>query len=101
MNKWILNEIRKLKLAFAQDYLDAPVKKGFIHGMEIPGKYQVQQAFVQDMKMFINLAMMQDPLTSKVEKGERQKKLAKLLKHLQEVEGDIAGSEFDQEINDS
>jgi len=101
MNKWILREIKKLKLTFAAEFLAAPVKKAFIHGFEVPGKYQVQQAFVQDMKMFINLAMMKDPLTMQSDKGKTQEKFAQLLKDLDALEGDASGSEFDQEISDS
>ena len=101
MKQWILNEIKKLKLTFAADFMAAPVKKAFIHGFEVPGKYQVQQAFVQDMKMFINLAMMKDPLTMEDEKDKTQEKFAKLLKDIDALEGDASGSEFDQEISDS
>ena len=101
MRQWILNEIKKLKLTFANDYLAAPVKKAFVNGFEVPGKYQVQQAFVQNMKMFINLAMMKDPLTMQDEKDKTQEKFAKLLKDLDALEDDASGSEFDQEISDS
>ena len=99
---WCLNEISKLKFAFVRETIDAPMKFARIYGQDIPTKYDLQRAFVANMKVIINVALMKDPLSLQAEKDGRDAAFQDMMNSVDAFTETTSGmSELDQEISES
>ena len=102
IKKWCLHEISKLKFAFVRETIDAPMKFSRIYGQDIPTKYDLQKAFVANMKVIINVARMKDPLSLEAEKDGRDAAFQDVMRSLDSFqEADSNASELDNEIDNS
>ena len=102
IKKWCLHEIDKLKFAFVKETIDAPMKFRRIYGQDIPTKYDLQTAFVANMKVIINVALMKDPLSLQAEKDGRDDAFQDMMNSLDTFTEKTRGaSELDQEISQS